>query len=71
MGYWLERNKCVIEFLIHYNDRTHSTTKHKPKEIVERAQDQDFIKQVKDNTMKSRKNRQEREIYTMINRKNI
>ena len=47
--------ECVIEFLIHYNERTHSTTQYKPKEIVERAQDHDFIKQVKDNTMKSRK----------------
>ena len=47
--------ECVIEFLLHYNERTHSTTKYKPREIVERAQDYDFIKQVKDNTMKSRK----------------
>ena len=41
--------------MLHYNERIHSTTKYKPREIVERAQDQDFIKQVKDNTMKSRK----------------
>ena len=47
--------ECVIEFLLHSNERTHSTTKYKPREIVERAQDNDFIKQVKDNTMKSRK----------------
>ena len=51
--------------MLHYNERTHSTTKYKPRKIVERAQDHDFIKQAKDNTMKSRKNkkRQEREIY--------
>ena len=41
--------------MLHYNERTHSTTKYKPREIVERAQDLDFIKQAKDNTMKSRK----------------
>ena len=55
VGEWLERNRCVIEFLLHYNKRIHSNTKYKPREIVERAQEQDFIKQVKDNTMKSRK----------------
>ena len=62
----------VIEFLHYYNERTHSTTKYKPRERVERAQDHDFIKQVKDNTLKSTTTkRQEREIYIRINRKNI
>ena len=36
--------ECAVEFLLHYNERTHSTTKYKPREIFERAQDQDFIK---------------------------
>ena len=62
----------VIEFLhYYYNERTHSTNNYKSREIVERAQDNDFIWQVKDNSKKLRKikkNKNEKYISIFISR---
>ena len=49
--------ESVLDFLLHYNSRVHTTTKFTPYEIMENRFDQNILKQVRDNTLKSRKDR--------------
>ena len=51
----------VLDFLLHYNSRVHTTTKFTPYEIMENRFDQNILKQVRDNTLKSRKDRKIKE----------
>ena len=53
--------ESVLEFLLHYNSRVHTTTKFTPYEIMENRFDQNILKQVRDNTLKSRKDRKIKE----------
>ena len=45
----------VNEFLVHYNERKHTTARSTPREIVEKSQDFLVIQRVKDNTNNSRR----------------
>ena len=72
LKHMIKMDMCVIEFFLNYNERTHSTTKFKQREIVERAQHQDFIKQVKVILWNQEKLKiQVRETFTRINHKYI
>ena len=46
---------------MHYNSRVHTITKFTPYEIMENRFDQNILKQVRDNTLKSRKDRKIKE----------
>ena len=46
---------------MHYNSRVHTATKFTPYEIMENRFDQNILKQVRDNTLKSRKDRKIKE----------
>ena len=47
--------ESVLDFLLHYNSRVHTTTKFTLYEIMENRFDQNIFKKVRDNTLKSRK----------------
>ena len=49
----------VHDFWMHYNNRTHSTTKFTPFEIIEKKWDKEFLEEVYKNTVLSRKESKE------------
>ena len=53
--------ESVLDFSLHYNSRAHTRTKFTPYEIMENRFDQNILKQVRDNTLKSRKDRKIKE----------
>ena len=46
---------AINEFLVYYNGRIHSTIGYLPREVVENSNKFDFIRKVKENTIKSRR----------------
>ena len=52
--------ELVLDFLLHYNSRVH-TTKFTPYEIMVNRFDQTILKQVRNNTLKLRKDRKIKE----------
>ena len=59
--------ESVLDFLLHYNSRVHTTTKFTPYEIMENRFDQNILKQARDNTLKSRKDRKIKEFEEVQN----
>ena len=49
-------NDSIYDFCMHYNNRKHTTTKHKPQRIFESRWDEELRKEVYENTKASRQN---------------
>ena len=47
-------NDSIYDFCMHYKNRKHTTTKHKPKRIFESRWDEELRKEVYENTKASR-----------------
>ena len=50
-----ELEDSIIDFLLHYNNRVHSTTKFSPYEIMEKRSEKLIMDKVRENTLNSRK----------------
>ena len=53
--------ESVLDFFMNYNSRVHTTTKFTPYEIMDSRFYKNILKQVRDNTLKSRKDRKIKE----------
>ena len=45
----------ILDFLLYYNNRVHTTTRYSPYDIMEKRSDEKTMKKVRENTLKSRK----------------
>ena len=50
-----ELEDSIIDFLLHYNNRVHSTTKFSPYEIMEKRSEKLIMDKVSEDTLNSRK----------------
>ena len=60
MGKKFDLKNAINEFLVYYNGRVHSTTGYASREVVENSNNTDFIRKVKENTIKSRRIRKDK-----------
>ena len=52
----------ILDFLLYYNNRVHSTTRYSPYDIIEIRSDEKTMKKVRENTLKSRKDKKVEEL---------
>ena len=52
----------ILDFLLYYNNRVHTTTRYSPYDIMEKRNDEKAIKKVIENTLKSRKDQKVEEL---------
>ena len=54
-GSEFDLNDYVYDFIMHYNNRIHTSTKFKPQEVFQNIMNEDMKKKVLENIIKSRK----------------
>ena len=54
-GSEFDLNDSVYDFIMHYNNRIHTSTKFKPQEVFQNIMNEDMKKKVQENIIKSRK----------------
>ena len=54
-NYTFNLEHSIADFLMYYNQRKHTTTKHSPIEIMSNVNDEKLLDEVRENTKKSRK----------------
>ena len=52
----------ILDFLLYYNNRVHTTTRYSPYDIIEKRSDEKTMKKVRENTLKSRKDQKVEEL---------
>ena len=60
----------IPDFLMYYNQRKHTTTKHSPIEIMSNVNDEKLLDEVRENTKKSRKHKKKWEHYLLKREEN-
>ena len=66
MGKKFDLKDAINEFLVYFYGRVHSTTGYAPREVVENSNNSDFIRKVKENIIKSRRIKKDKnEKYTV------